>query len=404
MALKILIPFNTVSLHGMERGVIETFDLLRPEIDPHFLLSCTARRLNLPVLEELRGRGLSFSFFSDTEGWPRIAKPHSLPEAWRMLKATLLGNRDVLKAARGKDVIYLPGANYFVFATLASIRHRLRRRHQRIVYHFHDLILKPSRLFDIAAPFITDFVHNSESGKLAVTQTNPSLARKRNWIVPLPVQDRLGKVEPDEVEMDRSREFNVLFVGQIAKHKGIDLLLEAYKIVRKTHPRVVLHIVGSDQEKESVAKLMDAIREDGGIKYWGYRGDVLEIMKMADVYVHPSPPSRCTESFGRGVVEAMSTGTPVVCFGSGALQEIVTHEKTGLICVDETAADLARNLIRFLDHPNFRDECGKLARVEFLEKYSNPIVKARWMELFEPKQRSPRDSGSKLNQVTTQSP
>ncbi|MGA9207021.1 MAG: hypothetical protein WB347_04415, partial [Terriglobales bacterium] len=45
--VRILIVFNTVFLYGMERQVIESFDLLRPEVEPHFLLSYTTYRKQL---------------------------------------------------------------------------------------------------------------------------------------------------------------------------------------------------------------------------------------------------------------------------------------------------------------------------------------------------------------------
>ena len=385
MALKVLIPFNTVSLYGMERGVIETFDLLRPEIDAHFLLSYTIREMNLPLLAELQGRGLEYSFFSDLQGWPRIAKPRSIIDCWKMVRAMVLGNRDVFKAAKDKDVIYLPGDRYFLFAILASLRHRLQNREQRIVYHFHDLILTRSMLLGLVSHFVTDFVHNTELSRIAVTRPNAYLRKKQNWVIPCPIQPRLEIAANETVEIG-SDTFNILFVGQIAKHKGIDLLLDAHELLRQSQPKVVLHIVGNYQDEDSAIRIKEAVHRNVGIKYWGYRDDVLEIMKMVDVYVHPSPPSRFSESFGRGVVEAMSTGTPVVCFRSGALEEIVIHEQTGLVCTEESAADLARNLSRFLNSADLRNRCGRLARVEFEENYNSPSVKARWMELFELKQ------------------
>ncbi len=369
----------------MERGVIETFDLLRPEVDPHFLLTLTARKLNLPVLEELEGRGLSFSFFSDTHGWPRIGKPRSFGEAWKMIKATLLGNRDVLKAAKGKDVIYLPSANYFVFATAASLKHRIPNRQHRIIYHFHDLVLNSSPLLGMVAPFVTDFIHNTETGRRAVTAPNPYVAKKRNWVVPIPVQGRLASRSSEASGIGAASEgLNILYVGQIATHKGIDLLIEAQKLLHKSHPHVAMHIVGEFQEEECSAKrIREGFDPNIGIHYLGIREDVLDLMTNADIYVHPSPPSRCNESFGRGVVEAMSTGTPVVCFSSGALAEIVKHEKTGLVCAEETAAELAATLKRLLDDGELRRRCGQAARAEFETKYSNSTVKARWMELLE---------------------
>ena len=385
MALKVLIPFNTVSLYGMERGVIETFDLLRPEIDAHFLLSYTIREMNLPLLAELQGRGLEYSFFSDLQGWPRIAKPRSIIDCWKMVRAMVLGNRDVFKAAKDKDIIYLPGDRYFLFAILASLRHRLQNREQRIVYHFHDLILTRSMLLGLVSHFVTDFVHNTELSRIAVTRPNAYIRKKQNWVIPCPIQPRLEIAANETVEIG-SDTFNILFVGQIAKHKGIDLLLDAHELLRQSQPKVVLHIVGNYQDEDSAIRIKEAVHRNVGIKYWGYRDDVLDIMKMVDVYVHPSPPSRFSESFGRGVVEAMSTGTPVVCFRSGALEEIVIHEQTGLVCTEESAADLARNLSRFLNSADLRNRCGRLARVEFEENYNSPSVKARWMELFELKQ------------------
>ena len=82
---RVLIVFNAgATVYGMERGVIETFDLLKPEVEPHFLMSYTTKRLDLPILREIKERGLSHSFLSDWTDWPRIGKPKSLREAWAM--------------------------------------------------------------------------------------------------------------------------------------------------------------------------------------------------------------------------------------------------------------------------------------------------------------------------------
>src|SRR5437868_7337881 len=122
---RVLIVFNAgATVYGMERGVIETFDLLKPEVEPHFLMSYTTKRLDLPILREIKERGLSHSFLSDWTDWPRIGKPKSLREAWAMSLAMIRGNRDVLQAARGKDFIYIASVNYFYFALLAALIQR----------------------------------------------------------------------------------------------------------------------------------------------------------------------------------------------------------------------------------------------------------------------------------------
>ena len=59
--VRVLIVFNTPFLYGMERAVIETFDLLRPEVEPLFLMTHYAYRNDLPVYREVKDSVTSLS-------------------------------------------------------------------------------------------------------------------------------------------------------------------------------------------------------------------------------------------------------------------------------------------------------------------------------------------------------
>src|SRR5262245_36918131 len=90
--LRVLVMFGGVTLYGMERGVIETFDLLRPEVHPHFLISRTPARKGLPLFTEIEKRGFDYSFLSDFRGWERIGRPKSLEHLFKMVTGLLRGN------------------------------------------------------------------------------------------------------------------------------------------------------------------------------------------------------------------------------------------------------------------------------------------------------------------------
>lgn len=377
--LRVLIVFNAgATVYGMERGVIETFDLLRPEVEPHFLMSYTTKRLDLPILREIKERGLSHSFLSDWTDWPRIGKPNSLREAWAMSLAMIRGNRDVLKAARGMDVIYIPGVNYFYFAILAAVLHRLRGR--RIIYQFHDLIAKRSRRLRLASFFVTDVVHNTRSGQETVTESNSYLQKKNNWIIPFTEGRRVNSNGGRAFAFDSGR--HILFVGQVAAHKGVHLLLDALELLGGSELVLTLDIVGTCNE-EDLERRISKVSRNGShrVRYWGYQEDVLPMMQAADVYVHPSPPSLFQESFGRGVVEAMSVSTPPVCFKSGSLAEIVIDNQTGLVCEEETAECLAANISKLLDDERLRNRLAIGARESYEARFSPTTVKAGWLSL-----------------------
>ncbi len=290
------------------------------------------------------------------------------------------GNLDVLRAARDMDLIYIPSVSYFYFALIAALFHRLRGR--RIVYQFHDLITTRSARLRFTSLFISDFVHNTRLGYDEVSRANPFIAKVRNLIIPLTVH-----FPPDGHSSNGQEGFdgkhNVVFVGQIAEHKGIDILLSAFKLLNRNNGNEVrLHLIGGCAD-ERLKKTLDELTLNSGrsVKYWGYRDDISGFLKKADVLVQTSPAAT-NESFGRAVVEGMSFGVPAVCFRSGALQEIVIPGHTGLVCEEETAECLAKNIERMLADNDLRKRCGQNAREIYQERYEQSRVKRLWLEAF----------------------
>ncbi len=380
--VKILIPFNSSGyLYGMERAVIEIFDVLRPAVQPHFLLSHTMLRENLPVLAEVRRRGLEHSFFSDTSGWTVLHKPRSLRAAWDVMVALVKGNRDVLKQSLRCDAMYLSGIKYAYYAIAACIYYRMTGK--RVILHFHELLTFRSKSLRGFQLLIRDFIHNTDISYRIVLQANPGLAESSNHVIPL-VAEPLERVEGcDEAEQISRGRRVILFVGQVTLHKGIDLLLEAVARLSE-YPDVLLVILGACPpgfQKAFDAMLADG-RLTGRVAHLGYQENVWPFLSRAYVYAHPTPPSRYLESFGRSALEAMACGVPTVCFRSGAIEELVVHRETGLVCADEDASHLAEHLREFLRDQPFRELCGAKAKSRFQNLYSTRRLREAWQELL----------------------
>lgn len=378
--IRVFIPLVTPFLYGMERAVIELFDALRPGVEPYFLQSNRIFQRQPPIIREMTRRGFSIQLLPDRTDWERLAKPRSFVHLCQMVAATVRSNVAIFKGVRGKDVLYVPSISAGSSSLLAALHCRLAGR--RVIHHFHDLGTN-NRLFALWIPLVTDFVHNTEFGYQDIVRKLPAIKHKRNFIVPyiLEVDERL----PEDSEVCRwlKGKRNLFYIGQVSRHKGVDLLLEAFKLVALKYPDVFLHLVGGcgdDFRRELDREIASGDLEDR-VRFWGFREDATRLMRFAYVYVHTSPPSRFHESFGRSVVEAMAHGVPTVCFRSGALQEIVLHEKTGLIC-EESASSLASALNRFLEECEFRDACGKGARQRYKQEYSSVVVRPRWAKLL----------------------
>lgn len=378
---RVLVFFSSPALYGMERAVIESFDLLRPEIEPHFLISQTIRRLRLPVFDEIQKRKFKFFFLSDAKGWERIARPRSLRHFYRVMVGLLRGNLDALSKARNYQVFFLPSLIPAYYSVLAILYFRLRRR--RVVFHFHDLYCNPSLQLRLFSFLFTDLIHNSELGKQAVLSSNPYLIKKSNFVIPCATREVGSDPNEASVLKEYANKSNVMFVGQVAMHKGVDILLDALDILSASRDDVFLHLIGGCEDPVLKKRIETITRQRRDlVKWWGYQPDVSEFLKVADVFVHPSPPSRCTESFGLSVVEAMSLGIPIVSFRSGALQEVVFDHETGLVCEEETGTALAENINRFLVDDQLRQHCTSNALTLYRERFSREQIKTRWLQVL----------------------
>jgi glycosyltransferase involved in cell wall biosynthesis len=381
-AVRVLVIFNTLCLYGLERSIIEIFASLRPHFEACLLIPEGTSRHNTRLLAEIRHWSLAHAFFSDHADWPRIGRPRSLRAAWRILHCLVTANRDVLRLTRQFDVLYVPNSTGLYLSAAAALWFRLTGR--RVIYSFHDLELKPSRYLWLGARWVSDFIHLSDHSYRAVLAANPWIGWKKNHVIAptVVVRGRAGDGGPAAGPAAGGR--SILYLGQVTGHKGIDLLLEAFRMLAAEFPDVRLQIVGGaewEYDGDFQGILQNSPFADR-IRYWGYVGNVEAFLRSSYIYVQPSKPSVVHESFGRGAVEAMWAGLPVVCFRSGSLQEIVEHEVTGLVCETESVECLAGALRRILRHPEERERFSANALTRFDAKYSVARINRQWRELL----------------------
>jgi glycosyltransferase involved in cell wall biosynthesis len=376
---KVLVVFNTVCLYGMERSVIETFEMLRPDVQPLFLLNRSNLRHRTPLLEELKRSRLPFRFFHDMHDWPRFGMPRSFRQAFGMLTALIEGNLDVLRAAGDADVLYLPIVTSAYISVFAGLWFRFRGR--RVIYFFHDLPSAYSAKLRPAVALSTDLVHCAlRSLKLAAAE-NPFVLGRPNSVIPPAIRIRETGTAPASRDPERQ---NIVFAGQVTPTKGVDLLVEAFSELAGRYKALHLTIAGGiyDENRAWFEAVLRTSAHRDRIHYLGYQDDIHELLKSAYVLAIPTRPSRVHESFCRVAAEAMAVGVPSVCFKSGALEEVIVHRQTGLVCEIESAACLAANLDEFIRRPDFRDVCGCNAHLRYEERYSEHTVRRDWLHLL----------------------
>jgi glycosyltransferase involved in cell wall biosynthesis len=173
----------------------------------------------------------------------------------------------------------------------------------------------------------------------------------------------------------------VVYAGQLAPSKGVDVLLNAFARVKKQIPQAQLLIAGKGNEREYLLSLTNELGLDESVKFLGHlsRNQMEEHFSCAWVQV---VPSRWAEPFGIVATEAMMRGTAVIASSSGGLGEIVLDRKTGFSVPPGEVEPLADRLMQVLNNRDLAEKMGKEGRNRAQMYFSETAFVERFTEIY----------------------
>jgi glycosyltransferase involved in cell wall biosynthesis len=154
-------------------------------------------------------------------------------------------------------------------------------------------------------------------------------------------------------------------VGALVGHKGQKHLVEAMPLVRREVPDAHLVIFGEGELRGALERQIRERRLDKHVLLAGFREDVLQLVKSADLFVMSS----VTEGLGSTVLDAMAMGLAVVGTRAGGIPEAVVHEETGLLVPPGEPKPLASSMVRLLKDAALRRRFGDAGRARVAEHF-----------------------------------
>ena len=203
-----------------------------------------------------------------------------------------------------------------------------------------------------------------------------------------------GGADPDRFHPERDEQRDgVLFVGRITPHKGVDRLIEALP------PGARLTIAGSEGHdpawpERGYADLLRrrAASASGQVTFAGTvtEEELPRLMRRHAVFVLPSVERTCfgrdvrvSELLGLTVIEAMASGTPVVCSRIGGVAEVVADGATGCLVPPGDVDALRDRLATLLHDRSLRERLGRNAREVAREHFTWDECARRCLESYE---------------------
>ena len=101
--------------------------------------------------------------------------------------------------------------------------------------------------------------------------------------------------------------FLLISIGELNRNKNHEIVIRALAAINR--PDIHYGIAGKGPLEAELRQLADGLGVGDNVHLWGYRNDVPELLKAADVDVFPS----IREGFGLAAVEGMAAGLPLIC-------------------------------------------------------------------------------------------
>jgi len=179
----------------------------------------------------------------------------------------------------------------------------------------------------------------------------------------------------------------ILCVGAIIKRKGIDLLIKSFaRYINKYSFNATLVLIGpTAKNKENLQfynkmkKLAKDLNIERHIIFTGTRDNIDEYMKISDLFVFLSR----NEGFGTVLIEAMSTGLPVIALNiPGITEYIIQNGVDGIILYEENSDKVALTIEKILSNQNVYNSISINSRKTAISRFSTEIIDEQYKQIY----------------------
>jgi len=130
--------------------------------------------------------------------------------------------------------------------------------------------------------------------------------------------------------------------------------------------KILLLLIGDGPLREQLTIQIKTQNLTDKVKLCGRKNNVSEYLSAADAMLLPSR----LEGMSNAILEAMSTGLPVIAREVGGNPELIEHKVTGLLCHGDSVSEMSDLITLLVQNAALRSELGKKAREVTVQKFS----------------------------------
>jgi len=241
---------------------------------------------------------------------------------------------------------------------------------------FHWLGKQSLRWFDAVVP-LSEALYEQLAGWIQTTK----LQLIRNGVDLKQLDQIVAETTTSKVQIDHApvKPARVGYIGRLAAGKQVDHVIECFASLHSQGLASELIIIGEGPDRIQLQQVAKSLGCAGDIKFLGFRQDRLEFLKHFDLFLMAS----VSEGIPRNLMEALATKVPVVAYDIPGVDQLIKHEKTGLLATLNDKAALTAHSVRLIKNRHgIRDTVIENGRALIEQEYSAAKMAHDYQILF----------------------
>ncbi len=301
----------------------------------------------------------------------------------------------------------------FYFLYWKKLLTKIFQQYKFDAIHLHDLPLSKiatefADKFDI--PFVLDLHENWPAALEIAVHTNTSLGKllssnkqwqnyekkyakradalitvveeMKNRICKLAIEENKITVLQNTIELENfiintnknyDGKINIFYSGGINYHRGLQIAIDAIKILKDKHPEIRLQIVGSGSYEKTLRQKVMTEKLSNNVKFYGWKNyaAMMKLLQNSHIAIIPHLRSiQTNNSSPNKLFQYMFMQKPIVVSDCDSVKRIVEGVNCGVVYEDKNPIDLAQKIKLLFKNDKLCQNMGNSGKNAVQEKYN----------------------------------
>lgn len=157
-----------------------------------------------------------------------------------------------------------------------------------------------------------------------------------------------------------------IYVGRLIPTKRLSDLIKAMALLPRDRYRLRLVLVGEGPEETALRTQAEESGLEDRILFLGKRHDVIDLLKMSDLFVFPSE----VEGLPNAVIEAALAELPIAACDIEGVIDVVQNSQNASLVPPRSPSQFAHAIAHILDHPESAQKAAATVKKRAIQRYS----------------------------------